>query len=133
MAILKLEYQLDDYESLQEGELSIKEFLNEVLFSGSYTDVSPEDQVLDLLLAYHASEGTSPEISDLELEEVEYDEEEETGKANFSYIVEYQSTCSGANSEHSITETVDFAIGEEPAEVIFTFMELTTPSTADEF
>lgn len=133
MATLKLDYQQDDYESLQEGELSIKEFLNEVLFSGSYNDESPEDELIGLLLAYHSEEGGAPIVSDLELDDVEYDEEKGTGKAYFSYLLEYHFACSDMDSERTVEETVDFVIDEESAEVTFTFIDLTTRSTADEF
>lgn len=133
MATLKLDYQQDDYESLQEGELSIKEFLNEVLFSGSYNDESPEDDLIGLLLAYHSDEGGAPLVSDLELDDVEYDEEKGRGKAYFSYLLEYHFACSDMDSERTVEETVDFVIDEESAEVTFTFIDLTTRSTADEF
>ncbi|PTS99024.1 hypothetical protein DBR11_13510 [Pedobacter sp. HMWF019] len=133
MAILKLEYQQDDYESLQEGELSAKEFLNEVLFSGSYEDISPEDEVIDILLGYHGSDGTIPEISDLELEEAEYEEDDETGKARLSYLLAYSSACAGSNSEELISELVNFKIDQESSKVVFTFIDLNTRSTVDEF
>lgn len=133
MAILKLEYQQDDYESLQEGELSPKEFLNEVLFSGSYEDISPEDKVIDILLVYHGSDGATPEISDLELEEVEYEEESETGKTRVSYLLVYHSACAGSNSEELLSELVNFKIDQEGSKVVFTFIDLDTRSTVDEF
>jgi hypothetical protein len=133
MAILKLEYQQDDFESLQEGELSLKEFLNEVLFSGSYEDISPEDKVIDILLGYHGSDGAIPEISDLELEEVEYEEGEETGKARLSYLLAYNSACAGSNSEESISELVNFKIDQEGPSVVLTFIDLDARSTVDEF
>ncbi|HWW42462.1 hypothetical protein [Pedobacter sp.] len=133
MAILNLEYQQDDYESLQEGELSTKEFLNEVLFSGSYEDVSPEDEVIDILLGYHGSDGAIPEISDLELEEAEFDEENKTGKARLSYLLAYHSACAGSNSEELISELVNFKIDQEGSKVVFTFIDLDIRSTIDEF
>jgi hypothetical protein len=67
------------------------------------------------------------------LDDVEYDEEKGTGKAYFSYLLEYHFTCSDIDSERTVEETVDFVIDEESAEVTFTLIDLTTRSTADEF
>ncbi|WP_348621498.1 hypothetical protein [Pedobacter lusitanus] len=73
MAELDFSFSAIDYDSLQNEEITIQEFIDIALRPSSYDEESPMDIIGNILMEPHSHEGGAPEISGVEIVEVEFD------------------------------------------------------------
>jgi len=137
MADMKLDLEMDLYNSFLEEEIDLQELLEAVCTGGSDPtdefDEGNEGEIISQLLSRHSDEGGSPECEEFSLSEEEYDHNSRKGKVSFNYNVAYYFSCSDMNNDDDHYETVTFDIDVKNEVIIFHFLDYEKRTTREEF
>jgi len=133
MAELKIEFSNAHYALLENGQIEIADFLNDVLPIGAEDVVNPENKLINLLLSYHSDDGGAVTVTKAQLGEVKYDLSKKTGKITFIYHLAYHYACSYSEKDYEKNDKIDFTIDPEAGVVTLYFLDVNTRSTAEEF
>jgi hypothetical protein len=133
MPALTFDIYQDGYTSFLNGEIELKDFLEETLHdrgdgcSGAYDDILPS------LLEFHKDDGGSPEVPEFEIADCSYDKETNAGKVRLAYKVSFSFGCADIHRTDNFTETCKFGIDTERKKLTLFITDHIQRDTVDEF
>lgn len=137
MVELRIEFDVFIYKSFVEKEITILEFLIELLNEGgNYFDEFDEGtkgDIIAYLLSYHSNEGGAPQCKEFFITDEEYNDDLQTGAFSINYNVAYYFSCSDMDNDEDHHENVKFKIDIPNQELVLEFMEHERRTTREEF
>lgn len=137
MADIKLNLDMELYQSFLDEDINLEEFLTETFSDGGNPmdefDRVSEGEVISQLLKLHSDDGGSPECNEFFLTDEKYDQESKTGKVSINYNVAYYYSCADMNSEGDYHEDVTFDVDLKKQVVFVHFLDYEKPTTYEEF
>lgn len=133
MAELKFWFPKDDYILVLNGELSVEEFLNDVLMGVGMPEEDGHEQLAGALLQLHWGDGGSPEVSDFNVTDSAYDSIKKLGSFTIEYTVYLYFGCDDINKEVDCEEKFNFSIDDENDVLKIITPERHVRDTIDEF
>jgi len=137
MAELRIDFDIDTYNSFVKEEITLEQFLNEVFRGNSNPmdefDQGSEGEIIAQLLSYHSDEGGSPVCEDFFITDEVYNHDTKCGSAEVNYNVAYYFSCSDMNNDDDHHEHVEFEVDGDNEVLILSFMDYERRTTWEEF
>lgn len=135
MAILKLDFEKEDYQKLLCNEMTVDKFLETILKEQGHEefDEGTKGQLLSYLFDYHSDKGGSIEIDDFEIVDSSYDRKTKMGMVELHYCINFFFGCADLNNDEDGYEKWQFQIDPKLSVLTLHIPEYENRSTADEF
>lgn len=120
----------DRLNSLQDTQITIKEFIEEVLAEdnrGAFTAIAP------WLVEFHQQDGGSPVASDIKIADAEYNFTTHSGKVKLAYKVSVTFGCADIFRTDDYAETSNFTIDPQKNKMTLFITDQLLRDTVDEF
>jgi hypothetical protein len=124
-----------DYEGLLNADITINEFLENVLNESDYDDPDSGNRgdLISQLLRNYSDEGGSPQIDDFSIYDASIDIKSGKGSFDVCFLVSYYFTCSDMDSHYDGTDNVKFILNPNDSSMTLNFQDYEVRTTKEEF
>lgn len=131
MATIKLNIQKNKVRKLLDEELTIEDFLNEILNENDELDRT-HSRICGILAEYHIGEG-SPSVDEFEIENEVFDLDTLSGSFLLTYIVYLYFGCDDINNSNDWDQDIAFTINKSDWTLELDFPVKPVRDTYEEF